>query len=304
MPERRDPNDEELDQIRRFLGLTRDQLGRLLRQMAQDGSRRPPHRRRQADTPPPAPTPSRIQWLDQPTYIGGEEPQKPKPVPPAKPPAKEARVEWGGGETAKDDLWALVGMEDAFEHTPLLAGERIAYCTLDKVGYHLSTWRFLQDQNNGCCCVCGKRNTIEIILLPGKVAPAEAEKVKAPPAPLLRPGEKVVRIEEVEQYVNRAVTIEGLVYEVYRTKSTGTYFVRFEPRNFLDPPFKGFKLVIWPDYQPAFDLAGVDIRSFANCTIRVRGVIQKHETWGMELIVHSPHMIEVVEDPQDAKEEG
>lgn len=95
--------------------------------------------------------------------------------------------------------------------------------------------------------------------------------------------------------MNYAVVVQDYVHEVYRSQNTGTYFVRFEPRKRYDPPFAGFKLVIFPNYQSAWSKAGISIFDYEGHFIRVRGVIQVHEIWGIEILVNSPNLIQIVQ---------
>ena len=236
---------------------------------------------------------SRITW---------EEPQVAKHSPSSKSAAGRSGsggIDWGGGGGADSAVANLVGVEDAFEHTPLQPGETVAYCTRDKVAYHLSTYQFLRAQNQGRCCVCGKPDAIVTRTLPGTfvgVPVPEAPPVR-PQVPVM-PGEKVITLEEVPNFVGRAVLVEAFVHEVYQTANTGTYFVRFQPRQYREPPFSGFKLVIFPNYQSEWYDSGMEIESYEGQHVRVRGVVQVHPKWGVEILVNSPRVIEVVEGPK------
>jgi len=161
----------------------------------------------------------------------------PKPARPQS--GGSGRIDWGGGtDGAVSAVANLVGVEDAFEHTPLQPGETVAYCTRDKVAYHLSTWQFLRAQNQARCCVCGMADAIVTQTLPGTppTVPAPATPFVRPTVPVM-PGEKVIGLGDVPSFVGRAVLVEAFVYEVYQTAATGTYFVRFQPRQYGDAPF-------------------------------------------------------------------
>jgi hypothetical protein len=206
------------------------------------------------------------------------------------------RIEWGGGGGSRGlpDAASLVGVEDAFEHTPLLAGEQVAFCTYDRVAYHWSTWQFLKAQNGGACCVCGRPGHIRLLTLPGAATSG------APAGPLhtpawAAPGQKIITRTEVEAHMNQAVVVEDYVYDTYQTKATGTWFVRFDPRNPGQPPFAGFKVVIFPDYEVEWEMAGLTPRVYRGHTVRVRGVVREHATWGLEILVNSPRVMQIVE---------
>ena len=211
-------------------------------------------------------------------------------------PTKEPRIDWGDGAVSSvPNLEALIGIEDAFEHTLLLPGEQVAFCKRDKVAYHLATWEFLRYQNQGRCCICGQSNVVTIYTLPGRLIEKPLIPQPVAPQPILRPGEKVISLNEVLEHVNYAVTVQDYVHEVYRSQNTGTYFVRFEPRGWGDPPFAGFKVVIFPDYQSAWSKAGISIPGYQGHHICVRGVLQVHKTWGIEILVNSPRVIQIVQ---------
>lgn len=210
-------------------------------------------------------------------------------------PKTEPRIDWGDRAVGSvPNLEALIGIEDAFEHTPLLPGEQIAFCKRDKVAYHIATWEFLRQQNQGRCCICGQSNVITLYTLPGRLVEKPVVPQSVTPIPILRPGEKVISLNEIREHVNYAVTVQGYVHEVYQSQK-GTYFVRFEPRRRDDPPFAGFKVVIFSDYQSAWLKAGISIRGYQGHNIYVRGVIQVHEKWGIEILVNSPRVIQIAQ---------
>lgn len=243
-----------------------------------------------ADTPP---APSRIEWV---------QPPAPAPKPKARSSRRQSEIEWGGGANAAPDPAGLIGLEDAFDHTPLQPGEKVAFCTRDRVAYHLTTWQFLKSQNHGRCCICGQSNVFEILTLPG-VSPAEGGLPKPlRPLPVISReyADQVITLQEVPNYVNFAVTLQDYAYEVYKTRNTGTYFVRFEPREAGQAVYEGFKVVIFPRYESEWTNLGLSPMDYQGHTIRVRGVIQVHPEWGIEILVHHPRLIEIVEGPKGA----
>jgi hypothetical protein len=218
----------------------------------------------------------------------------PSPGPVNETPVSLHTIDWGGITSfGLPDPHGLVGVEDAFDHTPLLPGERVAFCTRDKVAYHIETWEFLRAQNRGRCCICGQTSVIQLVTLPGTPL-LRPEAVIPQPLGTLLPGEKIISLKEVTEYLNLAVTVEDYVYEVYQTKSTGSYFVRFEPRSPYQPVFSGFKVVIFKNYLKRWTAAGLAVEDYRHRSIRVRGVVQEHPRWGIEILVNSPRMIEIV----------
>jgi len=235
----------------------------------------------------------KIDWMD----IQPLRPNRKKPTVISKTSRKESKIEWAGyNETAIPDYSNLIGIEDAFDHTPIQSGERVAFCKRDKVAYHYSTWQFLQDQNHGKCCICGLSNYIEVITVPGPLSKKDSYIQPRTSGVFVSKGEKIISLSDVPEHVGRMVIVQDYVHEVYQTKNTGTYFVRFEPRMRRDPVFSGFKIVIFPDYQSSWLEQGISITDYERKTIRVRGVVQTHPTWGIEILVNSPNVIEIFEN--------
>lgn len=296
-----DSDHPSLDELRQGL---RRLLESLNEQQDSDPDRPEPPR------PPAHPNhqPSRIEW-SLPSY------------PPAQPAEKKAArvsegksaIDWGAKPGNQPDLENLVGVEDAFDHTPLQPGEKVAFCKRDRVAYHLATWDFLKDMNHGRCCICGQGNAIQFFTLPSLTAAVEAavappvkkKPVQAPAKkPLgvlpnytlsLHPDEEIISLEDIPNFIGRAVIVEGFVYDVYCTQKTGTYFVRFEARDYAKPVYSGFKLVIFPEYARSWNDEGIDLHSYRNCRIRARGLVRLHEQWGLEILLNTPRLIQVME---------
>ena len=93
------------------------------------------------------------------------------PASAVRPAASNQDVDWD------DSTRTLVGREDAYEHTPLQAGETIAFCQRDQVGYHIATWQFLENAGHGCC-ICGSHNMQQVRL------PGAGQSAPASPAPV------------------------------------------------------------------------------------------------------------------------
>jgi hypothetical protein len=279
-----------LDSLRRLLGS--DSSSTQPPQNIPPANHTPPPTRPIPNPPPQPPPSSQIEWS------ATSSPPPPRQTT-RQTPQQKAGIDWEGlTQSGVPDLQTLIGIEDAFDHTPLVAGELIAYCTFDKVAYHQATWNFLRDQNQGRCCICRRQNVIKFYTLPGKYIPTPVTVPEILPRVILSPGEKIIGRDNIREYLNSVVTVQDYVYEVYKTRASGTYFIRFEPRINRDPVYSGFKLVIFPEYQTSWDLAGISIDQYSQKYIRVRGLIQEHDKWGMEILVNSPRMIEIVKGPK------
>jgi hypothetical protein len=229
-----------------------------------------------------------------------------KPVPPKPPISYLKDIEWSSGVTSTvPDPGALIGIEDAFDHTPIQAGERVAFCRRDRVAYHFATWEFLKANNSGRCCICGDPHSFTFVTVTGKNQPPALK-------PVTNPGiqipttDQVISFQEAARHVNLAVTIQGYVEEVYET-SIGTYFIRFEPRKPKDPVFQGFKVVIRPGYVKYWQQLGRSPLIYQNQTIRVRGIVNRHPTFGIEILVNAPNRIRIITEgktPLEPPSEG
>jgi hypothetical protein len=185
------------------------------------------------------------------------------------------------------DAAALVGVSDPLTLTPLQPGERIHACTRCRLGYHGETFDFLRAQNAGNCVGCRQADRLTIVLLPGATPlPLSPPLRPAPPTPA-----DVVTLAKIRDHIGQVVTFEGYVHKVHRSK-LGTYFVKFEQ---TDKPFAGFKLVIFDHYVPHWECATIDPMDYQGEVARVRGLVQDHPTWDLEIIVHRPEMISIVD---------
>jgi len=206
----------------------------------------------------------------------------------------ESAIDWETNLQSLKDYSFLIGAEDAFEHTQLMQGEKVAFCTFDKVAYHLFTWKFLQDQNGKRCCICGKTGTIQIVQLP------EIQEIHISPHSASDQNlclEKVIKLTDVHQHIGLAVDVQDLVQEVYETRNTGAFYIRFEKRRPTDPPFQGFKVVIRPGYVKEWKKGDLSPFNYEGQLVRVRGVIQNDPEWGIEILINSPRVIQVVNNP-------
>lgn len=192
---------------------------------------------------------------------------------------------------------------DPVTGTGFHGGELAWRCTNCQMFYHDQTYHFLRDQNSSRCVGCGQSR-----LESARVGAAEAVPIK-PERPAsgfefesrygFRRGPRqqlifeppVVRLSEVAQYVGHVVYFQGKVVEVQKSKTTSTYCVKFQ----RGPWPRVFKLVIFPNYLDNFTLGGQTIRDYERKTIRVRGLIQDHPEWGLEIIIYNENAIRVID---------
>jgi hypothetical protein len=54
--------------------------------------------------------------------------------------------------------------------------------------------------------------------------------------------------------------------------------------------------VIFNALAQNWERAGIDPYSYAQHIVRVRGVIRQHDAWGIEILVSSPRLIQVIDE--------
>jgi len=194
------------------------------------------------------------------------------------------------------------GVLDPVTGTGFSDGESAWRCTNCQMFYHNQTYRFLRDQNFRCCVGCGQAS-----LERSRVGTAKRARTKPqrPPSPesetrqefaqgptdqtLFQPP--AVRLAEISQYVGHVVYFQGRVVEVQRSRSANTYCVKFQ----RGPWARVFKLLVFPNYVNNFTHGEQTIRDYARKTIRVRGLVQRHPEWGLEILVYNESAIVVLD---------
>jgi len=194
------------------------------------------------------------------------------------------------------------GVLDPVTGTGFSDGESAWRCTNCQMFYHNQTYRFLRDQNFRCCVGCGQAS-----LERSRVGTAKKPRIK-PQRPAIpepetkqeftqRPGDQTlfqppaVRLAEISQYVGHVVCFQGRVVEVQRSRSANAYCVKFQRGAWA----RVFKLVVFPNYVNNFTHGEQTIRDYARKTIRVRGLVQRHPEWGLEILVYNESTVTVLD---------
>jgi hypothetical protein len=194
------------------------------------------------------------------------------------------------------------GVLDPVTGTGFSDGESAWRCTNCQMFYHNQTYRFLRDQNFRCCVGCGQTS-----LERSRVGTAKRARTKPqrPPSPeseirqefTQRPREQTlfqppaVRLVDISQHIGHVVYFQGRVVEVQRSRNANTYCVKFQ----RGPWARVFKLVVFPNYVSNFTHGEQTIRDYARKSIRVRGLVQLHPEWGLEILVYDETAITVLE---------
>jgi hypothetical protein len=194
------------------------------------------------------------------------------------------------------------GVLDPVTGTGFSDGESAWRCTNCQMFYHNQTYRFLRDQNFRCCVGCGQAS-----LERSRVGTAKRSRTKPQRPASLEPEIRrefaqgptdqtlfqppAVRLVDISQYVGHVVYFQGRVVEVQRSRSANTYCVKFQ----RGPWARVFKLLVFPNYVDNFTHGEQTIRDYARKTIRVRGLVQRHPEWGLEILVYNESAIVVLD---------
>ncbi len=162
---------------------------------------------------------------------------------------------------------------DAFTGEKLDVNKGLLRCEKCKVHYHAASFEVLRAENNGACVACGSSSIVS--LSPG--GPRTTGRNYDP---------SVVTLENVRAHVGRVVTFEGFVHKVEVSRRGSDYAVMFEDKTWT----KGFKLVFFRDATRKVGGAAF-INALRGKTVRVRGLVVNHKTFGLEIIVSERSMI-------------
>ncbi len=171
----------------------------------------------------------------------------------------------------------LEGLHDAFTGAPLDKGLGLYQCQSCMVYYHTESLQVLREVNNSQCVACQSSNIIVVT----EGAQAAGGKDYTP---------NVVTLQNYKQHEGSVVTFEGRVHKVNESRRGNDFAVMFEDKTWV----KGFKLVFFSGAVRKVGGASY-INSLAGKTIKVRGLIIKHQRFGYEIIVSEKSMIVSVE---------
>ena len=166
------------------------------------------------------------------------------------------------------------GINDAFSGVPIDPKKTIYGCTCG-VFYHASSYEVIKSENNYNCVACSMPN----ISLFGKDKTKRKDTFRNHDANL-------VTLSNYKQHFNRVVTFEGKVHNILQSRSGTSYAVMFENKSWT----KGFKLVFFRDAVEQYGGPRY-IYSLKGKTIKVRGLLIRHQTFGDEIMINERAMV-------------
>ncbi len=174
-------------------------------------------------------------------------------------------------KVTQDDLHDLC---DAFTGEKLDLSKGLYRCEKCKVHYHNESFEVLRSENNGACVACGSKNLLCLT----------AGNAKTTTGRNFDPS--IVSLADIRSHIGRVVTFEGYAHSVEVSRRGTDYAVMFEPKSWV----KGFKLVFFKGTTHKVG-GGNYIKGLKGRTIKVRGLVVNHPTFGLEIIVSERSMI-------------
>jgi len=107
-------------------------------------------------------------------------------------------------------------------------------------------------------------------------------------------AETIIQPSQASQYVTKQVVIEGKVLRVGESKSGDTFFL-----NFSNKP-GDFSVVIFSVAVKTFKNGSSDIKSLNGKTIQIKGQIDNHPKYGLQMILKNANQI-TVKSGKDSK---
>ena len=165
------------------------------------------------------------------------------------------------------------GLRDAFTGELLEPGRGLFQCSKCHVYYHRSSMEVLKSENGGRCVSC-----LGAII--------HAVKVQAARPAGRNYQAQVVTLENYKQHVGHVITFEGHVPRVNPSRDGRSFAVMFQDASWNH----GLKMVVFRG--KVRDTGGSRfLLSLRGKTIRVRGLLTVHPTFGYQIIISEKNMI-------------
>jgi hypothetical protein len=170
-----------------------------------------------------------------------------------------------------DDL-ALQDLVDALTGASLNLNSKLFQCGRCKVFYQEQSYEVIRTVNNGNCVSC---NSQELALV------TASQKRRGRNADI-----NAITLSTYRNYVGNVITFQGYVYNVLTSRRGNDYAVMFENKTWK----YGFKMVA---FRGSIDRIGGEsfFLGLAGKVIKVRGLLNQHETFGYQIIVSDRAMI-------------
>lgn len=205
-----------------------------------------------------------------------KEPDKPNDVyRPRSAPTRGSRIKFNEvpGDRNNEPI-DLSGLHDAFTGQVLSRALGLYQCRSCKVYYHSESYQVLRQENSSQCVACGSSSIVSITAGQQGVAGGRDY------------NPEVITLANFRSHFNRVVTFEGAVNSVKVSRRGKDYAVMFENAIWA----KGLKLVFFKGSVGAVGGPSF-IKGLSGSTVRVRGLLVNHPSFGPQIIITQRSMI-------------
>lgn len=178
----------------------------------------------------------------------------------------------------KTELENLIkDLQDPLSGEPLRVelGKNLYTCKNCLVIYLQESYEYIVQYNDSKCVSCGHR-AIEVLKY--------YEKTKIN---IFSYNPNIVTLNNLKDHVNKSIKFTGTIVKILESKR-GDYALMFEDKPWVE----GFKLIVfYPLMKPGRGLEREFLQSLVGKKITVRGILQKHEIYGYEILIFKRSMI-------------
>jgi len=177
------------------------------------------------------------------------------------------------GNTATVKEVELKDIQDAFTGSLLDTTKDIFQCRKCKVYYQSLSIQVLRVENNGCCVSCRSKE-----IIPVRSFLNVTRGINILPA--------IVTLRDFRNHIGRTITFEGHVPRVNVSRDGRSYAVMFEDTSWNN----GLKMTVFKG--TVRDSGGSRfLKSLQGKTIKIRGLLTNHPTFGYQIVVSQRDMI-------------
>lgn len=167
----------------------------------------------------------------------------------------------------------LKDIQDAFTGSLLDTTKDIYQCRKCKVYYQSLSIQILREENGGCCVSCRSKE-----IIPVKSFFNVTRGINILP--------NIVTLQTFRNHIGQTITFEGYVPRVNVSRDGRSYAVMFEDTSWNN----GLKMTVFKG--TVRDSGGSRfLRSLQGKTIRIRGLLTNHHTFGFQIVVSHRDMI-------------
>ncbi|MGV8122493.1 MAG: hypothetical protein AB2L14_22270 [Candidatus Xenobiia bacterium LiM19] len=167
----------------------------------------------------------------------------------------------------------LKDIQDAFTGSLLDTTKDIYQCKQCKVYYQSLSIQVLREENGNCCVSCSSKE-----IVPVKSFFTVTRGINIVPA--------VVTLKSFREHIGRTITFEGYVPRVNVSRDGRSYAVMFEDTSWN----YGLKMTVFKG--TVRDSGGSRfLKSLQGKTIKIRGLLTNHHTFGYQIVVSHRDMI-------------